>query len=47
MAALNQETLIVIGINLQMVETLDFTCNLSYILPGNGWLDAIQLADAL
>ncbi|MND88688.1 hypothetical protein D3C80_807200 [compost metagenome] len=36
-----------IAVNFQVMETLDFTGNLGYILPGDEGGDAINLADSL
>ncbi|MNI82121.1 hypothetical protein D3C81_1281570 [compost metagenome] len=46
-AAPDPVTLIGVTVDLQMVETLDFTGNLGYILPGNRGGNAINLADSL
>ena len=40
-------TFVGVAVDLQMVETLDFTGNLGYILPGDEGGDAINLADSL
>lgn len=46
-SAPNPVSLVGIAVDLQMVETLDFTGNLGYILPGDRGGDAINLADSL